>query len=50
MDGARRIRSEKLRKHWYIEGYGRCLKNKRVEWEEDSNAEQWFAVEKREAA
>ena len=27
----RRIRSEKLREHHYIEGYDRCLENKRVE-------------------
>ena len=29
---ARRIRSEKLRKHHYIEGYARSLEGKGVEW------------------
>ena len=32
MNEARRIRSEKLRENFYIEGYARCLENKRVEW------------------
>ena len=40
--GARRIRSEKLREHQYIERYARCLKNKRVEWDEGRNVEQMW--------
>ena len=33
VNGARRIRSEKLREHQYMEGYTRCLKSKRVDWD-----------------
>ena len=33
MDGARRIRSEKLREYQYIEGYVRSLEGKGVEWD-----------------
>ena len=32
VDGARRIRSEKLGEHQYREGYARSLEGKRVEW------------------
>ena len=35
--GARRIRSEKLREHQYIEGYVKCLESKRLEWDEGRN-------------
>ena len=37
MDGARRIRSEKLREHQYREGYARSLEGKGVEWEGENN-------------
>ena len=33
--GARRIRSEKLRKHQYIEGYAWSPDSNRVEWDEN---------------
>ena len=32
-----RIRSEKLNKDWYREGYTRSLEGKRVEWDGDDN-------------
>ena len=37
VDGARRIRSEKLRKHQFIEEYARSLEGKRVEWDGKKN-------------
>ena len=37
MNGARRIIREKLREHQYREGYARCLENKRVEQDGESN-------------
>ena len=37
--GARRIRSKKLRKHQYREGYTRSLEGKGVEWDGDNNIE-----------
>ena len=40
VNGAKRIKSEKLREHHYVEGYGRCLGGKRAELDEDRNAEQ----------
>ena len=47
MVGARRIRSEKLREHQYMEGYARCLKSKRVEWDVGRNVEEmWEQVKK----
>ena len=39
MDGARRIRSEKLREHLYRGGYARSLEGKGVEWDGESNVE-----------
>ena len=39
MDGARRIRSEKLRKHQYREEYTRSLEGKRVEWDGENIVE-----------
>ena len=39
VDGARRIKSEKLREHQDIEGYTRSLEGKRVEWDEENNVE-----------
>ena len=39
MVGARRIRSEKLRKHQCREGYARSLEGKGVEWDGDGNVE-----------
>ena len=35
----RRIRSKKLRKHQYREGYSRSLDGKGVEWDGDNNVE-----------
>ena len=49
MDGARRIKSEKLRKGRYREGYVRSLEGKRVEWDGENNVEHmWeeFLVER----
>ena len=37
MVGARRIRSEELRKHQYREGYVRSLEGKELEWDGDNN-------------
>ena len=37
MNGARRIRSEKLRELEYREGYARSLEGKRVQWDGDIN-------------
>ena len=37
VDGARRIRSEKLREHQYREGQARSLEGKGVEWGRDNN-------------
>ena len=37
VNGARRIRSKKLKEWQYIEGYARCLQSKRVECEEDKS-------------
>ena len=42
MNGARRIRNEKLREPRYIKGYARCLGSKRVEWDEDRNVERMW--------
>ena len=35
--GARRIRSDKLRKHQYRERYTRSLERKGIEWDRDDN-------------
>ena len=43
VDGARRIRSEKLREHQYREGYARSLEGKRVEWDGENNVEHMWA-------
>ena len=40
VNGARRISSEKLKEHQYIEGYARSLETKIVEWDESRNFEQ----------
>ena len=51
MDGARRIRSEKLREHQYREEYARSLGEKRVGWDGENNVEhmweqvKWVIVE-----
>ena len=37
VNGARRIRSEKLRELEYREGYARSLEGKRVQWDGDIN-------------
>ena len=37
---ARRIRSEKLRKYKFREGYVRSLEGKGVDWDRDNNVEQ----------
>ena len=42
VDGARRIRSEKLRKNWYREGYAKSLVGKRVEWDGENNVDQMW--------
>ena len=42
VNGARMIRSEKLREHQYMEGYARCLESKRVDWNEGRNVEQMW--------
>ena len=45
VDGARMIRSEKLRKHQYREGYSRSLEGKRVEWDGENNGQyKWERV------
>ena len=36
-DGARKIRSDKLREHQYREGYASSLEGKRVEWDGENN-------------
>ena len=41
-NGTRRIKSEKLREHQYIERYARCLKSKRVEWDEGRSIEKMW--------
>ena len=38
MDGARWIRSEKLREHRYREEYARSIEEKKVEWDGENNA------------
>ena len=37
VDGARRIRNEKLKEHQYREGYARSLEGKKVEWDRENN-------------
>ena len=39
MDGAKRIRSEKLREHKYREEYARSLEGKRTEWDGENNVQ-----------
>ena len=39
MDGARGIRSEKLRERQYREGYGRFLEGRKVELDVENNVE-----------
>ena len=51
MDGAKKIRSEKLREHQYRDEYTRFPEGKGVEWDGDSNVEdmweqiKWAMVE-----
>ena len=49
MVGARRIRSEKLRKHQYRKRYASSLEGKGVEWDGDNNVKwekvKWAIVE-----
>ena len=45
--GARRSRSEKLRKHQYRKGYAGSLEGKRVEWNGDNNVEHMWEQVKR---
>ena len=47
MNEARRIRSEKLREYECMEGNGRCLESKIVEWDEGRNVEQIWEQVKR---
>ena len=47
MNEAKRIRSEELKENQYIEGYVRCLENKRTEWDEDRNIKQMLDQVKR---
>ena len=42
MNGARRIRSEKLRKHHCREGYSRSLQGKSVKCDEENNVERMW--------
>ena len=37
MNGARRMKSEKLRKHQLRKGYARTLESKKVEYDGESN-------------
>ena len=46
VNGTRRIRSEKLREHQYMEGYATCLESKRVEWDEVRNVEKMWGQAK----
>ena len=48
MDGARRIRSEKMREHQYREEYARSLEEKRVEWDGENNVDHMWEQVKRE--
>ena len=47
MVGVRRIKSEKLRKHKYREGYARSLERMEVEWDEENSAEHMLEQLKR---
>ena len=40
VNGARRIRSDKLWEHQYREGYARYFESKRAKWDEGRNVEQ----------
>ena len=40
VDGARRIRSKKLREHQYRKGYAKSLERKRVKWDGNNSVEQ----------
>ena len=42
MVGARKVRSKKLREHWYREGYARSLEGKGIEWDGDNNIGHMF--------
>ena len=44
MVGARRIRSEKLRKHKYREGYSRSPEVKGIELDDDNVEDMWEQV------
>ena len=45
MDGARRIRNEKLKEHQYREGYTRSIEGKTVEWNGENFEHMWEQVE-----
>ena len=47
VNGAKRIRSEKLNEHQHMERYPRCLECMRVEWGEDRNVGQMWEQVKR---
>ena len=47
MDGARRIRSEKLKEYGYREGYAKFFEGKRVEWDRENNVENMWERVKR---
>ena len=47
MDGARRIRSEKLKEHQYREGHARFLEKNRTEWKGESYIEHMWDQVKR---
>ena len=46
MDGARRIRREKLREHQYREEYTRSQEGKRVEWDGENNVKYMWELVK----
>ena len=46
-DGARMIRTKKLREHQYRVGYARSLERKRVEWDREINVEHMWEQVKR---
>ena len=50
VNGTRRIRSDKLRSHQYIEGYIRCFESKRVDCYVGGNVEQMWEQVKRAMA
>ena len=47
VNGVRWTRSENFREHQCMEGYGRCLESKVVEWDEGRNIEEIWEPVKR---